>query len=382
MFGSVIIKIKEHDLLKISNQSREELKIIKKQDDHFIVKIQYDHLSFFKASNITYEIISYTGVIKTVFFLKTNISIFFGIILFVSILYVNSITIKRIEFNASTSENEQIEAIIRDHLDSYFSFYFLNADLNELNFKLRQEFSHFEWISVQRKGTVLQVTVLKPTVINKKVIKRDDYGDLLAKKSGIIKYYQIEHGVLVVAKEQYVKKGTVLVSGNLRINRPESEPFYIHAIGEVHALVHYTKQIEVDKVMTKNEYTGKITTKKAITLFGWNIVYKDQDIHYEDYDKFIDEKNLALFKIKLPISTKKIYYYEKDDIIKRYDEQSAYDYAVSSAKKSIMSSFSGNDEIVDVILLNQSESNQSYQVQLLIITNENIAEFQRRHVDE
>jgi similar to stage IV sporulation protein len=379
-YSYLIVKIKKHDLKPKFLDPQSVIRILKQEDDAFIVKLAYEDRHILHHTR--YEFIEYLGLIRYFVYLKKNIALLVGILLFVSLLFVQSQSIKRIEFNAYTKDNERIESIIKEHIDTKLGFQFLDADLNELNFSLRKDFSHFEWIDVRKDGTILKVTVLEPSIINKQVEKIGGFGDLVASHSGFIQSYKVEHGVLMVTRNQYVQKGQLLVSGNLTVNREGWEPFYIRASGQVMAKVHHTQTVEVPKKIVENEYTGRVISNSSLQIFGLDLKYTFRDIKYEDYDAKETIKPLVLFNYELPFSLKKIHVYEKNDIIKIYDAKSAYDYALSKSVHEVSQNFDSTDRITETLLLSQKEEDDRYIYQFLIITDENIAEYKRSNVDE
>jgi similar to stage IV sporulation protein len=379
-YSYLIVKIKKQDLKPKYLDPQSVVRILKQENDGFVIKVAYEDRAL--LNHTRYEFIEYQGLIRYFVYLKKNLAMSVGILLFVALLFVQSQSIKRIEFNAYTKDNERIESIINEHIKTTLGFQFLDADLNELNFSLRKDFSHFEWIDVRKDGTILKVTVLEPSIINKKVEKIGGFGDLVASESGFIQSYKVEHGVLMVTRNQYVKKGQLLVSGNLTVTREGWEPFYIRAEGQVMAKVHYTKTVEVPKKVVENEYTGRITSNSSLNIFGLNLKYTFRDNHYEDFDTQETVKPVELFNYVLPLSLKKIHYYEKNDIIKLYDAKSAYDYALSKSVHEVSQHFDSTDRITETLLLEQSEEEDRFVYQFLIITDENIAEFKRSNVDE
>ena len=122
------------------------------------------------------------------------------------------LTIKEISFSTYTKDNEKIKAIINDHLTSIYDFKFLNADINDINLLLRKEFSHYEWISVQKEGCNLNVTILEPSIINNQIEHIEGYGDLVASKDGMVKFFQVKQGIPIIKYNQFVKKGQILVT--------------------------------------------------------------------------------------------------------------------------------------------------------------------------
>ncbi|QVK19163.1 sporulation protein YqfD [Mycoplasmatota bacterium] len=379
---SVIIKIPKKTLIKINQLFSYKVKIIKKKHDFFYLQVQENDLNILNKYKVDYEIISYKGIKHIYRLLLTHLSVFIGIILFLLILYANTLTIKEISFSTYTKDNEKIKSIIERHYTSFLDVHLLNSDINDINLLLRKEFNHFEWISIERSGCLLKVTILEPSVINKQVEHIEGYGDLVAKTDGMVKFFQITQGIPLIEQNQYVKKGEVLVSGNLRYHNQDESEFYIPAYGHVYAEVWYTKTIVVPKKSVTTEFTGKISLEKKLSLFGLDIKYKSSQNHYKEYHKEENFDQLQIFSFKLPIGIKKIHYLEKNDIMNVYDNKSALQFASSQIRYELSQSFREGDKILEVQCLNESEDDLNYTYVFFVRTYEDIAIFQRRAMNE
>lgn len=382
VFFSAIIKVKKANLIQIKQLFIYKVKVIKHEKDFFYLQILEKDLKLLDELGIEYELISYKGLKYFYQKLILNISVTIGIILFLLILYINTLTIKEISFSTYTKDNEKIKAIINSNLNNNYNMKFLKTDINDINLILRKEFSRFEWISVKKDGCVLNVTILEPSIINKKIEHIDGFGDIVAKSDGLIKLFKVSHGIPVVNNNQYVRSGQLLVSGNLRINNFDESTFYIPASGEVFAEVWYTKEIAVSKIINEVEYSGNISSDKKLSLFGVDLKYKSANHNYKAYDTESIFKPLKIFKKSLPISINKIYYLEKNVIINVYDEKTSLQYAISEIRKEMNKNFRKNDKIISIELISTLEDDETYTYTFFVKTYEDIAIFQRRTINE
>lgn len=374
----VIIKVKINDFLKIHQKFVNEIKITNKKGDYYFIRVTEHDLDILDNHDIPYEIISYQGLKYLLALIKRHISIVVGLIILVIFLYVQTFTIKDIRFSSETKDNERIEQLIRKHFKDYLIFDVFTGSIQELNYELRKEFSHFEWISVEKKGTVLYVKLLEPSIINKQIQTVEGYGDLVAKKDGIIKMYKIRHGLPLIQYNQFVRSGELLVTGNLRYNYGDESAFYVPSEGVVYAEVWDTVNVTVPKKLIESAYTGRIKTKKIFYFFGLNLTIKNVDNMYEQYD---EEIVLSLFKIgkfDIPLGWKKIHYLEKSDIINIYDENTSLIFAESKIRYELISKFKEGEQIISINLINQSEDENNYYYTFFVQTLEDIAIFQRR----
>ena len=65
-----------------------------------------------------------------------------------------------------------------------------------------------------------------------------------------------------------------------------------------------------------------------------------------------------------------------------YDEKTAYAYALSKIRYQMTQGFTEGDKILDIELIKQTENEKTFSFTFFIKTYENIAEFQRRFLDE
>lgn len=376
----IVIKIKRSDLVPLVREKGIKVKIVQEEGDSFILHVPYIHRQALRG--FPHQKMGYLGPIHYFYAIKGNVPLLIGLIFFVLFLTIYSHSIQAIEFNAKSKHNEAIREIIESHYKKVFWLRFLDEDLNTINLTLRKSFPDLEWVDVRREGTVLRVTVLEPGIINKQVVKREGYGDLIARESGFITKFHVRQGVVIVTENQYVKKGDLLVSGNLTIKYPDRAPFYIPAEGKVMARVHRERTVEVPKALKKEEYTGRIVTHTYFSLFGLRIPIRTPNHSYTKFDTIESEEPVKLFHLTLPFGLKKVHYYEKNDIIKLYDKQTSIPYAQSVIYAELSEQLEEGDEILDLLLLRSEETEDRYRYHFLIVTNENIAVFQRRHVDE
>ncbi|ERJ13826.1 sporulation protein YqfD [Haloplasma contractile] len=387
-FSEVSVILDQKDLKRLSKKMEREYNLKKIDQNKVEIRIPYLFLKSLKKEEVDYKIKRFYGPLAWLKILKHQPGVVIGIVLFLFILYFNTLTIKDITFSTNTNQNDKIEDMINAHIDERYMLSFLNGDLHEINLELRKEFSDFEWISVSRNGTNLHVTILEPSIVNHQVQYMDGAGDLVADFDGVIKQFQVAHGIPLVNHNQYVSKGSVIVTGNLRHNNTNNEeeeehPFYIPAQGKVFAEVWHTKTVEIPKEEQETKYTGKIYTEKIYNAFGFDINLKKFNNHYEQFDQETTEQSLTIFSLKLPFSLKKIHYYEKDVIIREYDQTSSKKAAKSLVKKQITSHFEDEiDEILDLYLVNEEPQDDSYRYTFFVRTYENIAKFQRRNEDE
>ncbi|MDF2698548.1 MAG: yqfD [Haloplasmataceae bacterium] len=375
---TVVIKLEKKQIVRINKLFNYKVKVVKYDNNYFNLKILESDLTLLDNSGIEYKIVSYQGLKHFMNLIRKNVTIFIGIIIFTLLLYFNTLTIKEISFSTYTKDNQKIEELIKSNFKSYYGVDILNTDINDINLLLRKEFSHFEWISVEKQGSNLSVNILQPSTINKQVEHIEGFGDLIATKSGVIKFFKVSHGVPLIDENMYVKQGDILVSGNLRIKDLKQGGYYVPATGKVYAEVWETVTIEVSKKQVDSQLSGKLFTEKSLSLFGMELKFKKYDERYTDYEMEEDFNNIKIFNFNIPIGIKESHYLEKDDIINVYNQKTSYDFAYSSIVHDLNRNFDKDDKILEINLITNSEDDDKYTYGFLVKTYEDIAFFQRR----
>ena len=252
-------------------------------------------------------------------------------------------------------------------------YYYLNDDLNNINKDLKKHFYYYEWINVNKRGNVLQVYIDKQDEKSYLDTTSNVKGDIIAARDGIIRYYFIKKGVNIIKDNQSVKKGEVLVSGNLLIKNEKVK--YIHPLGLVLAEVVDYEIAKVKKVNNEYVRTGKIEIKDIYQFMNYNRKIKIDFTMYE-------EENELLFDYKIIKKTKNIYY-EVKEIINYYDKESAKKYAYSKLEKEFNDvKIHDKEKIVEIILLSEYEDNEYYYFKYLVKKIINISEFKAVNLEE
>ena len=307
------------------------------------------------------------------FFKKYCISILSILILIVFIIN-EQFVIKEIKFiNENTYSEEVKNYIYENHLNKKLIYYYLNKPLNEINNDLKSNFFYYEWINVNKKGNRLQVIIDKQDEKsylneNSKVI-----GDIISTHDGIIRYYFIKKGVNLIKDNQSIKKGEILVSGNLLIKNEKIK--YIHPVGIVLAEVVETENIKIKKESIDYVKTGKVKSLEKVSFFIINNLPK---IPFDIYE----EKKKTIFDFKIII--KEIYtFYEIQEIKNHYTLEEAMEYSISIIEKNFNENKIHNKEkILETYLLKYYEDDYNYYFKYYVKKIINISEFKAVNLEE
>ncbi len=341
-----------------------------------------DFLKFLKGLKIKYYKIKYDYKKYFIYMLFKKWSFVVGVFLFALIIYGQTFLIKDIKFENSSTDSIEIEANIRSYLKKTGPFYTMDESVIDLSHRLKKDYSNYEWISLNRVGTSLIVETKEANEWPKVISENTELGDLVASSDGVIKEFKIEKGVPLIETNLSVKKGDILVSGDLLFHHDTEEKYIISPKGYVLAEVWEEKTVTINKQIINTEKTGKIHIEKEWNLFGINFRTKKFNEKYIKYDILEVDNNFSIFGIKMPSFTKNIYYYEKNDIITINNEETAVLVGESTLYMDYKDTFSYEKEhIISIEMFKKEEDKDNYYMTYFVKVYKNIAEFKRSIVD-
>lgn len=319
-----------------------------------------ESINYLESNNVSYMLHeSRKSNVKKFVINKSGIVIATIMVLFM--IYINSYRISEIKFNDEYPINPIVEEYLEGQTKELLFFSFGKNNYNELSANLRAEFSEYEWISIDKKGSVLNVTILPSTT---KDISYENLkvGNIVATKDGMIESFAVFNGKGLVTDKMYVKKGDVLVDG-ISSNT--------HAKGYILATTYETVKITVKKEDIKDEYTGNKSKYYILDIFSFNLNIKKK----KQFEKH-DSKTQKVFTIPYIITLNQIEEYEKNGIIYIYDKDSAKEYA----KSVIIDDFNATKKleaecIKRIEVLSVKEENEIFEVAFLIKKVESIGVF-------
>lgn len=330
-----------------------------------------DNFVYFKTDGITKKYldenkINYTlsenEITKIKKRILQNLILILSCLIFVLVLYINTMRVSNICFNGEYIINNQIEEKIKKEYTHFMFWNFISIDFEELSKNLRISFSDYEWISAYKDGATIYVIINN----NEQTVKVEQYGNIVAKKDAIIKKFIVYNGKSNVCENQYVKKGDVLISGQV------SESF-VEARGAVFGITYEEKEISIDKSITELKETGNSYNYNLFSIFNNNFSLGKKN-KFESYNtkKTLKFNLFNFFKIY------KIEELELCDIIKEYTFDTARDYAIAQ----IIDDFNLNrhyeaENLERIELLNHKEDSSMYTFKFLLKKVESIGVFQR-----
>lgn len=340
---------------------------IKYNKDEILVKVSYEDYKKIKDIRTSYKV----DIVKTsgknrlwqlyqknkVSLLVFVISVFFIIFMSNLILFIN------IESDNSKLKKDIKEELISNGITLYTPKKSYKK-LKEVGTKIKNNnLNEIEWIELEQKGVTLHVKVIER--LNKDNKETNDFKDIVASKNGYIRKVYSRKGQLMKNIDDYVKKGEVIISGN--IFRNEKVAGKVRASGKVYAEVWYIVKTNKNLSYTDAEEKtkGKESLKLKINNYKINIISIPRKIDLE--------KNSVLFKnntFSLLLDKEKKYSLKK----KKYKNIELQKVLETKAKKEINKTLEKDEYIMSQKTLKKYTKNGKMYIEVFFRCYEDIAE--------
>lgn len=339
---------------------------IKYKDKEALIKVSYDDYKKIKTIKTSYKI----NIIKTSgtkrfmqVYQKYKLPLFiFAIGVFFIIFMSNLILFINIE-----TDNKELKEIIKEELKkNNITLYSIKKSYKKLqkttsNIK-NNNLKRVEWLEIEQNGVVLKVKVI-PRV--KKDIKEEkNYKDIVASKNGYIRKIYSKSGQLMKNIDDYVRKGEVIISGN--IFRNDKVVGKTHAEGKVYAEVWYI--VKENKSMyykeAKEKEKGNVSLTIETNTKNINIIKIPQ--------KVLTPKTINIFSnntFSLKIKKEKEYKL----IDKKYDSNILKQVLEKRAKKEMLKKLKKDEYIITQKTLKKTVKNGKMYVEVFFKCYEDIA---------
>lgn len=325
-------------ILRCKNNNINILKLEQISYKEALIKINYkDYDKLLKIKSI-YDItlINNTGFLK--FKELLNKHKYFLIMFTFGILFL--IYLCNIIFEVDViSTNNELNNLIKKDLENYnIKKYKLKKSYKEkerIKSELLEKYNDtIEWIEITDVGTIYEVQVVER---KKKVTEeKNEYTNIVASKSGVLRKIYAEEGVKVVDNNTYVNKGDIIISG--AITKDEEIKRIVNAKGKVYAEVWYNVNIEFPLEYTEKKYTNE--KKKSVYMRLGNKYISKRRFKNFERRKILSLKN-RLVPFELGIEEE-----QKVNIINdKYTVEEAKKKAILSAKEKILQSLDKDEYI-------------------------------------
>ncbi len=335
--------------------------------DNYVLVVDYEDYKKISRRYKT-KIIKYYGKRFIINYINTNKYMLAS--LFISFLVLLLLTNTIFKININTND-EKIYNLISDSLkDNDISLYKRKKSFTELkrikDKILKENEDNLEWIEIKEKGCVYNIEVTA-RVKNKDNISDNTHKDIVASKDGLIKYIASSSGVKLKDVNDYVKKGDVLITGNI-IKGEDTLITQVEAKGKVYAEVWYTVNITVPFNYVEYVETGKTINHYYLDIAGkkFTLTGKYDSTTTMNTKKLILDKPYLFFKLYK--ETKREYKYKEFNI----NETEAYEEALKRSENKIKSKLNDNEYIISKKVLKKEVFRSKMNIEVFFKVYENI----------
>lgn len=323
--------------------------------DKMVVLI--DVKDYLKIKRLNYyskiRVVKYDGLLNIKKIIKDNM--FYISVIFLSFIWMNLLTNYIVDIEIIHS-NSGIRSLLKEELDKNnvkrFSLAYSFEELDNITKKmLADNKNNLEWVSIKKDG--MKYIVRAEERIIKSEVVSDKPRDIIASKDAYITKVISSKGNVLVRQGEYVKKGTVLISGKITLY--EDVKGVTSASGSVYGNVWYECTVETPKEISSERLTGR---KRYNLNVGNKILLRNK---YQNFrQKNIRE--IKIFGLKI-----KFYREEEVEIIKTKTDD---EYALRRLKEEFDKKLNGKGVIIYQKVLKKEENNSTIKYRVFIITNE------------
>lgn len=316
------------------------------------------------------EIVSYSGLFNIKNNLSNNKVIIISILICLIILYF--ITNLIFSIDIITNDKNMKNKVLEELNNNGISKYKIKKNYNELqkikNNILKKYRSEIDWIEIEVIGTKYIIR-FEPRIENK-INEQSNYRNIIASKDAIIKDMYITNGQIVKNKNTYVKKGDIIVSGNIYLNDDIKDT--VSSSGTIYGECWYNVTITYPFKYYEEKETGKSNNVIVIKLFN-------KEIELFNFSKYKNKKtsNFTLLRSNL-LPIKLIYQKQKEVYIidENNTEEDVIERAVNYSKQKLESNLDSDEYISNYKILNKEVFTDSIKLNIFFSVIENITEYQ------
>lgn len=352
----ISLKISLYDV-KLTDK---ELTIVVDLDD-------YDKILKLKTS-YKIKIIDYYGLVKYKGILK-KYNVFF-ICLIIGLVLIKILSSIIFDIDIEHPKSEIRELVLADLEEFGISKYHFKVSYDEkekiIKKILHKETDRLEWLEIDSIGTKYVVKVEERIKNDPKI--DNTFQHIVAKKDAMILQIQASSGEIKVSKNDYVKKGDILISGF--ITKDEEIKKKVKAVGTVYGEVWYQAEIILPKVYKEIKYTKNSKKRFQVKFLSHDFLLFD----FKPY-KTYESNNITLLENRLlPMSFNYSKVGETKEITKRYTGTKGEKEALKLAEKNLKKKLSVNDSIISKKVLKKTEKDSKIIVDIFFKVKEDITD--------
>ena len=358
-------------LFKMYKKKISILNIEKKNSNEMNVCIYFKDYEKVVKLNTIYEIyiIEYGGMINSRKIMYKNRFVLFFVILSLIFIFILS----RMIFNVEVITNDsKMRDILLYELELYdIKKYQFQKGYNEIQIikdKILNKYKNdIEWIEIELVGTNYIVRY-EPRIIHEKLSKIKPR-HIVASQDAIIYSVISSKGQVIKNKNEYVKKGDIIVSGNIFLN--EEVKNSVSAEGKVLGEVWYEVDVYYPYAYYEQVKTGKVKKVYVINFLNYRLELFNFNPFY---DKIVNS-NIIIKSDVLPFNLAKEKQFEVNTISSIKTEELIYLDAVSLAHSKIKNKLNKEGFIKTYKVIDKKLTDKGIELKIFFSVIEDITEY-------
>lgn len=343
---------------------------VKLTDKELIIVVDLDDYDKILKLKTSYKIkiIDYYGLVKYQGILK-KYNVFF-ICLIIGLVLIKVLSSIIFDIDIEHPKSEIRELVLADLEEFGISKYHFKVSYDEkekiIKKILHKETDRLEWLEIDSIGTKYVVKVEERIKNDPKIDNTTQH--IVAKKDAMILQIQASSGEIKVSKNDYVKKGDILISGF--ITKDEEIKKKVKAVGTVYGEVWYQAEITLPKVYKEIKYTKNSKKRFQVKFLSHDFLLFD----FKPY-KTYESSNITLLENRLlPMSFNYSKVKETKEITKRYTGIKGEKEALKLAEKNLKKKIGVNDSIISKKVLKKTEKDSKIIIDIFFKVKEDITD--------
>lgn len=248
-----------------------------------IIKIYNSDLEKVMNMKTTYNIekTGYEGKLKLLSGIKKHLFLVISLIIgYALLLYLSNVIFEVEVIHSNANIRDLMIAELEERDISKWKFKKNHEGIERIKKEILDEHKErLEWIEIENVGTKYIVKVVERKMKSEE--KNYTYQDIVSSKSAIIMKMEVFEGEIVKRKNDFVKKGDVIISG--RIMKGNEVSKIVKASGQIYGEVWYNIKVEHPIIYQSKTLTGN---EKKI----YQIQFLNFGISLFDFSPFKDKK--------------------------------------------------------------------------------------------
>lgn len=303
-------------------------------------------VEFAEKTNVAVEELGRSGVPVAASRYRKRWGIALGVVAFLLFLFISQNFVWQIEV---VGNKKVSTSLILSELEAegiHKLSYIPSLNFRDKKHELMMRLPELSWLSVNISGCRLEVEVTERNV--PPMIDEAEPSDIVASKTGQIRYMEVYNGVKQTDVNYTVTEGQTLVSG--RFVTKQGNEMYVHSSAKIIAEVQFDKSFSIDIDQLAKEYTGKVKNRYYLDIMSCRIPLFIATKFDKDYDVIEQRNPMVLFSNELPFGYIKKQYRFYDKKKQELSEQEAVQILKDSVKQYEIS------ELKDSAIINREES--------------------------